>query len=654
LTLGLRNEALLPYVVENDNFSFASYQSLFGVSGVGNMFKPGTLTGTPSTFSNAKGQQVFNEDKFNLLPSFGFTYAPNWKSGILHKVVGDSGQTVIRGGFSMASVREGTNVFLAVTGSNSGPAFTATRSISLSGAQNLPVGTLFRNGLVAAPSNIPSSLSYPFTPAITDSVNAFDPNIKLGYVESFTLGVQRELTKDTVVEARYVGNRGHKLWRQYDINEVNMIENGFLNEFKLAQQNLLANVAAGRGLNFRYFGAGTGTSPLPIFLVNFQGATVGGVAIDPNNPAHYSSANFASSTFTNPLNPLNPNPAAIASSQFAFSTSTFLNNRNAVLNSSLAGITPALKALATPNFFVVNPGALGDPFIVDNGNQTYYDALQLELRRRLSAGLLIQASYTFSKAQSNFYASSSSVFTNYFSIRRGDLSKSIGPYDVTHSFKTNFIYELPFGRGQRFMSDARGLVNGFLGGWGFNGSVRVQSGNPVGFGNVQLVGMDRKGLQKLIEVRKGPTSVFYLPEDVIANTAKAFAVTYNAAGQAVYTNGAPTGRYIAPAGTGNCIQAYAGQCGFANLVIKGPRFVRPDLSLVKKIRFTENNNVELRAEFLNAFNAPNFLIGNAGNDLNTVAGSSTFSGAITNAYQDTSTTNDPGGRLVQLVVRWNF
>jgi len=655
LTLGVRNENLIPYVVENNNFSFASYESLWGVSGVGNIFKPGTLTGSPSTFSNAKGQQVFHEDKLNLLPSFGFTYSPNWQEGVMHKLLGDSGQTVIRGGFSMASVREGTNVFLGVTGANSGPAFTATRSIALAGAQNIPVGSLFRNGLISAPSSIPSTLTYPFTPAITDSVNAFDPNIKLGYVESFTLGVQREVTKDTVVEARYVGNRGHKLWRQYDMNEVNMIENGFLNEFKLAQQNLLANVAAGRGLNFRYFGAGTNTSPLPIFLVNFQGATISpGVAIDPSNPAHYSSANFASSTFTNPLNPLNPNPATIASGQFAFSTATFLNNRNAVLNSTLPGITPALKALATPNFFVVNPGVVGDPFIVDNGNQTYYDALQLEVRRRLSAGLLIQGSYTFSKSQSNFFASSSSVFTNYFSIRRGDLSKNIGPYDVTHSFKTNFIYELPFGKGQRFMSGVGGLVNGFVGGWGFNGSIRVQSGNPVGFGNVQLVGMDRKDLQKLIEVRKGPSSVFYLPEDVILNTARAFAVTYNAAGQAVYTNGAPSGRYIAPAGTGNCIQAYTGQCGFANLVIKGPRFVRPDLSLVKKIRFSENNNVELRAEFLNAFNAPNFLIGSAANDLNTVAGSSTFSGVISNAYQDTSTTNDPGGRLIQLVVRWNF
>jgi len=194
-----------------------------------------------------------------------------------------------------------------------------------------------------------------------------------------------------------------------------------------------------------------------------------------------------------------------------------------------------------------------------------------------------------------------------------------------------------------------------LGGWGFNGSIRVQSGNPVNFGNVQLVGMTRKELQKLIEVRKGVSSVFYLPDDVIANTDKAFAVSYaTGTNQPIYTNGAPTGRYLAPAGLGNCIQAYTGQCGITNLVLKGPRFVRPDLSLVKKIRFSERNNIELRAEFLDAFNAPNFLIGSAGNDVNSVTPSATFSGIITNAYQDTSTTNDPGGRLIQLVVRWNF
>src|SRR5204863_9381796 len=152
---------------------------------------------------------------------------------------------------------------------------------------NLPAGTLFRNPAALGPPTIPTSPTYPITPTSTppyspsDTVNAFLPNLKVGYVQSWSAGVQRELTKDTVFEVRYVGNRGIKLWRQFNINETNIIENNFINEFKLAQANLQANIAAGRGTSFRYFGAGTGTFPLPITLAYFRGNA------DPNVAANY-------------------------------------------------------------------------------------------------------------------------------------------------------------------------------------------------------------------------------------------------------------------------------------------------------------------------------------------------------------------------------
>ena len=49
------------------------------------------------------------------------------------------------------------------------------------------------------------------------------------------------------VEARYVGNARREIWSTQNHNEVNFLDNGFLNEFRLAQQNLQANIAAGRG-----------------------------------------------------------------------------------------------------------------------------------------------------------------------------------------------------------------------------------------------------------------------------------------------------------------------------------------------------------------------------------------------------------------------
>ena len=90
----------------------------------------------------------------------------------------------------------------------------------------------------------------------------------------------------------------------------------------------------------------------------------------------------------------------------------------------------------------------------------------------------------------------------------------------------------------------------------------------------------------------------------------------------------------------------------------GPRFTRIDLSVVKKIRFTERTNFELRGEFLNAINNQNFFVGGpASTDVASVLNfNSTAFGVLPNnsAYQDVSTTNDPGGRLVQIVLRFNF
>jgi hypothetical protein len=101
--------------------------------------------------------------------------------------------------------------------------------------------------------------------------------------------------------------------------------------------------------------------------------------------------------------------------------------------------------------------------------------------------------------------------------------------------------------------------------------------------------------------------------------------------------------------------------GLSHLVLYGPRFTRFDMSAVKRFKITERVNFEFRAEFLNAFNNINFIVGNPNNDVNTITGAGGTSGVggtafgqITQAYRDTSTTNDPGGRSVQFVGRINF
>ena len=126
------------------------------------------------------------------------------------------------------------------------------------------------------------------------------------------------------LEVRYVGTRGKDSWRtQVDgnsgggngngtlnYNEFNIFDNGFINEFRLAQANLQANIAAGRGNTFAYTGA-AGTAPLPTFLAFFNAQS----AANAGNAALYTGTNWTSATFLNFLASRNPNPFGFASAR---------------------------------------------------------------------------------------------------------------------------------------------------------------------------------------------------------------------------------------------------------------------------------------------------------------------------------------------------
>ena len=111
-------------------------------------------------------------------------------------LAGEWGQTVLRAGYSIAFVREGSDVMNAVIGSNPGGTLNANRAVSLN---NLTPGTLFRNKPDLAPPTIPAAPTYPITPTSnppyspSDSANAFLPNLKIGYVQSSSANLTRTL-----------------------------------------------------------------------------------------------------------------------------------------------------------------------------------------------------------------------------------------------------------------------------------------------------------------------------------------------------------------------------------------------------------------------------------------------------------------------------
>src|SRR4030095_6162665 len=96
------------------------------------------------------------------------------------------------------------------------------------------------------------------------------------------------------LEVRYVGSRHRQDWETINLNEVDITTNGFVQEFRKAQANLQANLAAGRGATFAYTGA-PATQPLPIFLAYLNGRP----SSQAGDTAQYTGANWTNTNFVN-------------------------------------------------------------------------------------------------------------------------------------------------------------------------------------------------------------------------------------------------------------------------------------------------------------------------------------------------------------------
>jgi hypothetical protein len=538
----------------------------FGISGKGNLFRPGVMTGSPVMLdlaSSSNGRKFYNEDLNNFAPSFGFAWSPEQRNWLTRLFFGGPGKGVIRGGYSIAYSLESVSVITNALGNNAG----FTKTISLTTAeQGIRGGASFtslRNGWPkpAVPTfRVPIPQLENFRENRGSGIFGFAENLRTPYVQTWSLSYGRELTPNLALEISYVGNRGVKLWRGIDLNEVNIFENGFLQEFLNAQRNLAISRAQGRGARFDNQGL-PGQVPLPIFERLFAGRPL--------------SSGFGNSTF---ILRLDQNEAGELASQL------FLNFLNA-----LTGPVGTLPI----NFFVVNPEAFFSDLIT-NGSSSNYHSLQVEVRRRFSSGLQFNANYTFGKALTDFEGSSSN-FAAFISLRHPRYEYRRASFDTRHRFNAYFIYELPFGSGKRFLNTG-GWVDKLFGGWQMSGIFIAYTGQPLsivsgrgtinrvgrsGSNTVDLVGMTVEDLKKLVKVRKEGSGVFYFDPKLIG----------------------PDGRAV-PSIFANPQPGRLGSLGFGVLSIPG--YWRFDFNLLKRVRITEAVTFEFRSEFFNLFNAVSF------------------------------------------------
>jgi len=636
LQAGLRYDLQMPFTPTNDVMTTVSMADACGISGLGgggvydrcNFFQPGANSGKaiPEYTQLIGGTKGYSTDWNNLSPNVSIAWRPNVQSGWLRSLLGNPDQATLRAGYSMSYAREGLSTFTGVFGSNPGSTISLTRDVNtglVPTGEAWPVLFSQRNRL-----GVQAFTETPIFPIVTrpnrvDTLNAFAPEIKVGKGQTWTAGVQRSLGDDMAMEVRYLGTRGSDQWSTLNYNGIrgeSLLNNGFLDEFKLAQANLQANNAAGgsRTGSFAYFGANSGTNPLPTYLAYLNGRT------DATNAAAYTggTATWTSTTFAGRLVRHNSSPTGAAGD--------FEGNSTRRANALAAGL-PA-------NFFIPNP-RVNAVNVTDSGAFSDYHALQIELRRRLSRGLSASANYQYAIERGSAF--------DGFSFGR----TMIDAGNVRHAIKGQWDWTLPLGRGQRFGANMHPVLDAVLGGWSMNGVGRIQA-RTMNFGNVRLVGMTTDELTDMYKFYRrtnatsGRTEIWMLPEDVILNTRRAFTISSTSA-TGYGTLGVPEGRYIAPANSANCIQIRAGDCAPRTTLIRAPWFTRIDVGVTKRFNVRGTMNVEVRGDVLNLFDNINFNPA-----ANPGTGATIFQ--VTSAYTDASNTYDPGGRLGQLMIRFNW
>jgi outer membrane receptor protein involved in Fe transport len=320
----------------------------------------------------------------------------------------------------------------------------------------------------------------------------------------------------------------------------------------------------------------------------------------------------------------------------AFTPSIPANNRREFF---LNGV-PTFNYGGIPGYTPCCSFGIGNYFGNDANNN--YNALQIKGEKRFSQGLQFLAHYTFSKA----YAYDS----NYYDVDK-KFAYGPNPDNRTHEFVANTIYELPFGKGKKFMSGAGRAMDLAIGGWQVSNTLTWGGGLPW-----------TPSVQECSEV----TDVSICRPNMVPGEKLKTGVVNNANGTFWYTPVAPL-QYpsTTPLGTNTCTLArpasgpfalpacgQIGNVGFDSY--RGPHVFYDDMSLSKTFNITERYKAQFRFDAYNVFNHP--VLGFNGNQGNTCIDTScgANAGQITDIQGDNSPGSPTGMRQLQFGVRFIF
>jgi Carboxypeptidase regulatory-like domain len=598
LNYGLRWEVQGPMNDVKGITAAPDLASLFGPSK--RLFAPGELSGNNNPTVEV-GRVPYKTDWLNFAPNFGFAWNPTMSKGILGKLFGDA-KTVFRGSYSVIVYDEGTQMFAANLGPNAGKTINATPLVPGRPGQTSLRAFYTLSDIVADPL---TASSFAFTTTdykqvinqadqtFARDLRGFDPTLRAPYTVNWTFGIQRELWKNTALEIRYVGNQSKLAWRTSNLNEVNIFENGFLQEFNNAKNNLAINQAAGVN-SFQNRGL-PGQVPLPIFDAAFgPRGSIGAIA---------AGSGYNSTAFITDLQ----NGAAGGLANALATNSDYVCRMFGNTFSPCLRIDPRYNAPGPYpiNFFLLNPYSAGRINYVDDTGWHGYNGLQIQFRQRFSKGLNWTTNYTWSKSLTNLNADNQTQGRDFTTWRDIGRDRRVSFFDITHVFQSSGTYDLPVGRG-RWLSVNNRLLDAVVGGWTLGSIFVLHTGQPIQLtGGFQTVNANNN-FSNGVRLAPGVTleqiqEMFDAPQTRLIRPGITDLQRLAVDPRLVGPDGRANPQYLLP----NTTPGEFGQL----LFLRDKNRFQWDVSMTKTFQFTEKVRFQVFAGFNNVLNHPRWSFG---------------------------------------------
>ena len=600
------------YGVAYDNFGLTAApiggsSALFGISGTGYdaQWRPGASGGSLTTLqlvgknSPHPNETIWKNDYNNFGPALGVSWSLPWWGK--DKTVFRAGYGVNFNGIYDISMLH--NNQFATPGTGTIPTYTQAGYLSLANL-SLPIPLSAR----------------PLQPVpVTDrsqSWSGYDSNWVTPYVQSFNVSLTRDITPKLNIEARYVGSKSTKLYGGIPLNDVNIFENGILEAFNTTRNG--------------------GNAPLFDRMLN--GLNLGSGAV--NGTTVTGSQSLRQSTLSRAFL-ANGNVGALA--DFLNRTPTATNVNGGLLRN---GGLP-------DNYIVVNPQFRAVNLATNSGNATYH-SMVLVLNRRFANGFTNQTSYVWSRTLGE---QDEEATVTYLNPRIRSLNKQLLGYHRTHDLRSNGVWQLPFGPGQKLLGSGPSWVSRLVERWQFGAIFSLSSGAPLtmvapvstitqAVGNTPvIVGDFAKSMGQVTKVTNGVTyfnGLQQVTDPAVAGVTPAQSLNTQFSNKAIAD---ATGRVL-------IVNPAPGQLGTMGLKwIEGPRNISLDMNLSKKVKITETKEFELRVDAVNVLNHPNF--GNPNVNINSTGGGTTTGPAANNVAFGRITTAT-GARSFVINSRLNF